>query len=153
MIMKKDGKLFLIISVSFFAVLLDQLAKFVLSKNLELHQSIELLPFLKITLIHNTGAAFGLFNGFQLVSILVALIIIIAVIYYFDRIPKKDRLFQTSIALILGGTLGNLIDRLIFRYVIDFIDFGFWPAFNIADSAISIGAILLIVCLFWRNKK
>lgn len=150
--MKKDGKIKLISSISLLIIVLDQLTKYIISKSLTLNQSIELLPFLKLTLIHNTGAAFGLFRGMQWLSVLFALLVTAIIIYYLNKIPEKDKLLQTSIALILGGAIGNLIDRMLFGYVIDFIDMVFWPAFNIADSAISIGAVLLVIS-FLRTKK
>ena len=148
--MKKYGKLKLIGSVSLLIVILDQLTKYLVSKNIT--QSITLLPFLKISYVQNTGVAFGLFKGFQWLSVLFALIVIGIVIHYSDKILKKDKFLQVSIALMLGGAIGNLIDRLFLGYVIDFIDIVFWPAFNIADSAISIGAVLLIIHLLIKEK-
>ena len=151
--MKKDGKAKFIITISLWVILTDQLTKYIIAKSLAVNQSIAVAPFLKISHIHNIGAAFGLFRGLQLLFVAFALLVIIATIYYFDKIPEKDKFLQGAIALILGGAIGNLIDRILWGYVIDFIDFIFWPAFNVADSAITVGAIIFALYLFRSQKK
>ncbi len=125
-----------------FILFLDQLTKFIVTKELTVGQSIPFLEgILHFTLIHNRGAAFGILKGqvpfFILTSgIAVALIAI-------NLKKNKRALYSLSLSLILAGALGNLIDRLFLGYVVDFIDFRIWPVFNIADSAITVGAILL----------
>ena len=109
--------------------------------------------FFSITHIRNTGAAFGLFPGHSPLLAVVALLSIIlllayALIIYRRYPPFYNRLGGVALGLILGGATGNLIDRLRFGEVTDFIDFTVWPAFNIADSALSIGAIMTIYLLF-----
>ena len=100
-----------------------------------------------MTHIHNSGAAFGLFQGYSFTLTIIALVGIALLLVYafviYRRVPFLDNVpNRVALGLILGGTIGNLIDRLRFGYVTDFIDFNLWPAFNIADSAITVGAIL-----------
>lgn len=119
---------------------------------LTLHQRVEILPFFNLTLIHNPGAAFGLFaNGGELRHwfFLVVTIGLSGVIAVWLATGTRDKpLLAGALTLVLGGALGNLIDRIRFGYVIDFLDFHafgwHWPAFNVADAAITCGALLLI---------
>lgn len=110
-----------------------------------------------LTLIKNTGAAFGLFRGQAVIFILISAAAIIFVGFYFIKKRKimplspLEKSFLTGLALILGGAAGNLIDRLRFGYVIDFIDLRFWPVFNVADSCITIGAVILFFVII-RSK-
>jgi len=117
---------------------------------MELHQSIPLIKnILHLTYIQNTGAGFGILKGWNLILIFISLIIIGIILYNFDKIIKEKSI-HIPVALILGGAFGNLIDRILLGHVIDFIDFRIWPAFNVADSAITIGALWLIV-YFWKK--
>ncbi len=142
-------KHFLFFSISFIILIADQLSKYFISTYT---YSADLL-ILKIHFIKNFGIGFGLLNYPSVKFFLIALIavIIIGILYYYCRYKKNHKLFIIPLALILGGALGNLLDRVMYGFVIDFIDFGFWPAFNIADSAVTVGVILLIV-YFIRNK-
>lgn len=132
---------------------LDQLTKYVAAGYLARHGELALIPFLNLALVHNTGAAFGIFSqagGWQNVFfIVVALIACVAILWMVWRLERKDLLLVSGLMLILGGAAGNLIDRLVHGYVIDFIDVYYrawhWPAFNIADSAITIGAVILAI--------
>ena len=132
---------------------LDQLTKYVAADYLARHGELALVPFLNLALVHNTGAAFGIFSqagGWQNVFfIVVALIACVAILWMVWRLERKDLLLVSGLMLILGGAAGNLIDRLVHGYVIDFIDVYYgawhWPAFNIADSAITIGAVILAI--------
>ncbi len=128
--MKKNLRNFILITISI--IILDQLTKY----------------FIPAT-VKNTAAAFGILPGQQGFLIIFSFIFIAGVIYFYPRIPKT-KFPQVMMALILGGAIGNLIDRLLLGFVRDFIDVGFWPAFNIADSAITIGAIGLII-YFWKK--
>jgi signal peptidase II len=122
---------------------LDQITKLLISRYLPLHSSLPILDgFFYLTLVHNSGAAFGIFKN-QIVLFIITSIISIILIYINLKREKKNNIYSISLALILSGALGNLIDRLRFGYVIDFFDFRIWPVFNVADSAITIGAILL----------
>ncbi len=126
----------------------DQLSKTWIRANLHTGQSVFDIGFLRITNIHNTGAAFGLFQHQQLALTLIACIgipaVIIAALLSRRFLPFLDNtLGRVALGLVLGGTIGNLIDRLRFGYVTDFIDFRIWPTFNVADSAITIGIIFI----------
>ncbi|MFH1414278.1 MAG: signal peptidase II [Candidatus Omnitrophota bacterium] len=124
-------------------LLLDQSTKLLIIKNFVHHES---LPVLKgifhITLTHNTGAAFGILKN-QVPLFIFTSLFAVFLIYANIRKNKEGRFYSLALSLILGGALGNLVDRVRLGYVIDFLDFRIWPVFNIADSAITIGAILL----------
>ena len=99
--------------------------------------------FFHFTFITNTGAAFGILKNQQLALIFFSIFVIGVICYYNEEILKKTS-DSVLVAALLGGTLGNLIDRIAYGFVIDFLDFQFWPAFNMADSAITISVIGLI---------
>ncbi len=137
-------------------VLLDQLSKFWATASLRLYESLDWLPFLSMTLMHNEGAAFSMLSeqdGWQrwfLSLLAVGLSFLISI--WIVRLPQQAHWQGAALALILGGAMGNLIDRLRFGYVVDFIDVHWhswhWPAFNLADSAISVGAVILVLAGF-----
>ena len=132
----------------------DQLTKFWIRSNLAFGQSIPDHGFFKITHVHNSGAAFGIFPGQSFLLTIIAaagiLLLLIYIIFINRRFPYLDNLpGRLAVGLILGGTIGNLIDRLRFGYVTDFISVGIWPDFNIADSSVTVGAIT-IACLLLR---
>ncbi len=123
----------------------DQLTKLLVIQNLLLNQSVPLIKgIFHLTLIRNRGAAFGILKNQAPLFIFIS---IFAVILIYSALRnnkhKKYSFYNISLALILSGALGNLIDRLRLGYVIDFLDFRIWPVFNVADSAITVGAILL----------
>jgi len=132
-----------VISLSIF--FLDQLSKIIVGKNLSLNQSVPMIKgVFYLTLIHNRGAAFGILkNQAQLFILTTILAIIFILIILKKNRGKKHPIYNISLSCILGGALGNFIDRLTSGYVIDFLDFRVWPVFNVADSAITVGAILL----------
>lgn len=143
-----------ILYIVFSVIILDQLSKLLILQNLNLNQSIEIFEgFFYLTLVHNTGAAFSILKDQAFLFIAISIIAIIAILFYMHK--KQERVFlkDLSLALILGGACGNLIDRVRFGYVVDFLDFRIWPVFNIADSAITIGALLLIISLLIDSKK
>lgn len=120
-------------------------------------QSIFEAGFFRLTHVHNTGAAFGLFQGqsFQLTIVaIIGVIAILAYAFFFSRRFSflENRLGKLALGLVLGGTAGNLVDRLRLGYVTDFIDVAIWPTFNIADSAIVVGVILLAYSLFSLSR-
>lgn len=124
---------------------LDQFTKFLVISRLSLNQSVPVLRgILHITRVHNRGAAFGILKD-QLGLFILASLFAIALIYSNLKNTgfKKEPVYSASLSLILAGAVGNLIDRLRLGYVVDFIDFRIWPVFNVADSAITVGAILL----------
>ncbi len=116
-------------------VILDQLSKFYF-----INRNIKIFSFFSLTFVKNTGVSFGLFKGYNLIFILLTLLVIATIIYNYKKYPKSYLAFN----LILAGAIGNLIDRIFRGFVIDFIDFNFWPVFNLADSLIVIGALILI---------
>jgi len=127
----------------------DQLSKIWIRANLAIGQSLFEAGFFRITHVHNTGAAFGLFRGQSASLTVVALVGIGVLLFYaflvYRHFPLlNNKLNRLALGLVFGGTIGNLIDRLRFGYVTDFIDFGFWPAFNIADSAITVGVLIFV---------
>jgi signal peptidase II len=135
----------------------DQVTKTLVAQNLALYESWEPIPTIgrifKITHILNTGAAFGLFpqggNFFMIVAIIVAF----AIVYYVSFYPAMPGLVQTSLGLQLGGAVGNLWDRIQHGSVIDFVDIGFWPIFNIADISIVLGVLILAFWLWQEEEK
>jgi signal peptidase II len=136
-------------------VALDQLTKMLVDRFMSLHESHLLIDgVLRLTYVQNRGAAFGILSEADLPyqSLLFAVVslgALGAIAAYAWRLPARSRLPQTALALIMGGALGNLLDRARLGYVIDFVDAYWgvhhWPAFNVADSAISIGVVLLVI--------
>ena len=134
-------------------LVLDQASKLIALQSLPPHGGIELLPFLNLTLVYNTGAAFGFLSnagGWQhLLFTGVAAVVSIAILVMVRRLGPKDIQVVIALMLVLGGALGNVADRLRLGHVVDFIDVYYrawhWPAFNVADSAITIGAVLLVL--------
>ena len=112
-------------------------------------RSIDLMgDWLRLVYIRNTGVAFGLFSGFPLLFTFVTMLVTAAVVVAFVRyLPNESRWIQTSIGLIVGGAIGNIIDRLRFGYVVDFVSVGWWPIFNIADSGVSVGVTMMTLYL------
>lgn len=146
----KNKKALFIFLITLFIVLLDKLLKYIISEYMLPSKSIPIIQnILHITYIQNTGAGFGILKGQNIFLIFVSLVIIGIILFYFDRVVKEKPI-HIPIALVLGGAIGNLVDRIFLGYVIDFIDFRIWPAFNIADSCITIGALWLIVYL-WKK--
>lgn len=140
--------IFLAIIISVCVFIIDRLTKTYFSDLLSLHESLPIIPkVLDMTLVHNTGIAFGLFKDQGAVFIVIPIVAIILLVFNIYFYKKNDlalnRIYVAGFSLILGGAFGNLVDRIQYGYVIDFIDFHVWPVFNIADSAISIGAVLI----------
>ena len=133
-------------------VVADQLSKLWIRSNLAIGESLFEVGFFCLTRVHNSGAAFGLWQGQSFLLTIIASVGVIALLLYalffHHKLPfLGNRLGKLALGLVLGGTAGNLIDRIYLGYVTDFIDFNFWPAFNIADSAIVVGTIILAYSL------
>lgn len=137
-------------------LLLDQATKRIVDQGMALYETIPLIPMFQLTYLRNQGAAFSFLSGaggwqrwFFIALALAASIFILTVL---KKLPKHRTVEACAWALVLGGALGNLIDRIIFGYVIDFLDVFYggwhWPAFNVADSAITVGVILLLIDSF-----
>jgi len=135
--------------VAFVVFILDRISKFFVQKNIPLHSSIDFKLF-SFTHVTNTGTLFGLLKNASWFFILFAIAVSVFLIVKYTTFPSK---LQPVLGLILGGALGNLYDRIAYGAVIDFLDFHFWPAFNIADSAIVIAVVLLLVHEYVLQKR
>ncbi|KPJ68452.1 hypothetical protein AMJ44_06460 [candidate division WOR-1 bacterium DG_54_3] len=135
-------------------LIIDQVLKSLVHQSMSLGQSIPLLDgIIKLTYVRNTGAAFSLFVGFSPYLLVIGVIVALAVIYFHYKIPARNYYLQTGLAFILGGSLGNLVDRIFRSYVIDYLDVTVWPVFNFADIMINAGVILIAFKLFAERKK
>jgi signal peptidase II len=161
LILKKYMMKILWFSLSFCVIILDQITKLWINNHFQLYDSQAIFPSLNLTLLYNPGVAFSFLadaGGWQRWFFTgLSSIISIFLITWIIRLDARQRWLSCAIALILGGAIGNLIDRVVYGYVIDFIDVYYrhwhWPAFNVADSAISVGAVMLFIDLFWENQK
>ena len=141
-------------------IVLDQASKWVMMSWLSLYETVAVIPFFNLTMAHNTGAAFSFLaqaGGWQRWFFVgLSVLISIGLLIWLTKLAKTN-MEAISVSLILGGAIGNVIDRIYFGYVIDFLDVYYgthhWPAFNIADSAIVIGAGLLIIDSFRSESK
>ncbi len=146
--------------LSLAVIALDQVTKFLATRFLDLYERVEVLPVLDFTLLHNTGAAFSMLadaSGWQRgFFVTLGIVVSLSLIVWLWRLPRGERLLPIALALIVGGAIGNVIDRVAHGYVIDFIHAhwgaAYFPAFNIADSAISIGAVLLLLDAFREHR-
>lgn len=133
-------------------ILLDQATKWIAERALVLYAPVEVTPFFNLTLVYNPGAAFSFLgdaSGWQRwFFVLVAIGASIFIVWWLRNLHHRERWTAASLALILGGALGNVIDRLLHGHVVDFLDVHWagyhWPAFNVADSAITVGAVILV---------
>lgn len=147
--------------LSVVVIFADQLTKVVMNNWLNLYETVALTPFLNLTLAYNSGAAFSFLagaGGWQRWFFTVLAIVIVSVLLvWLNRLKQHVNTEAIAISLIIGGAIGNVIDRVLYGHVIDFIDVYVgsyhWPAFNIADSAIFIGAALLIIDSFRKPVK
>ncbi len=141
-------------------LVIDQGTKYWVANSMALHQSFDILPFFSITYAQNPGAAFSFLADqpgwqrwfFTLIAVVASAVFLV----WLKRTPKTQPLLAVALACMLSGALGNLIDRVLFGYVIDFLDFYIgsyhWPTFNIADSVIFIGAVLMVIDSFKQNN-
>jgi len=142
-------------------LIIDQVTKHMVAGSMELYQSIDVLPFFNITYAQNTGAAFSFLadqGGWQRwFFTAIAAIASVVFLVWLKRTPVNQPMLAAALACMLSGALGNLIDRALFGYVIDFLDFYYagyhWPTFNVADSIIFVGAALMIVDSFKHDNK
>jgi len=141
-------------------VALDQLSKGLASSSLIPYRPLTVLPVLDMTLVHNTGAAFSFLSsaaGWQRWFFIgLTLAVSVGLVVWIKRLRPEDKWMAGALAMVLGGALGNLVDRIRFGRVTDFLDFHWhgwhWPAFNLADSAITIGVVVLIL-FSWRGEE
>ncbi|AKS42679.1 signal peptidase II [Wenzhouxiangella marina] len=149
----RPGKYGLWLALAALVALLDLWTKHLATEQLVLYRPVPITDWLNFTLAHNEGAAFSFLAGaggwqrwfFSSVAVLISIILLI----WLWRLPNRSRLLPVAIVLVLGGAIGNLVDRIRYGYVVDFIDVHYqgwhWPAFNLADSAIVLGVILLLI--------
>ncbi len=135
---------------------IDQLIKILIVNNVQLNENINVLgDVFKITHVRNDGVAFGMFSGMQWLFIVLTVLMLTAIIIYMFKKRPDSKLFYITVALIVGGGIGNLIDRICYHYVVDYLSLSFFkPVCNFADYCITIGVILLAVyLLFFADKK
>ena len=146
----------MIIILTIVFLIIDVISKLVISNLFDVNDSIMVIKnFFYITYVRNTGAAWSIFSGKTLGLIIISLIIILFIIYYIYKNKPRYKIEKIGYSMILGGALGNLYDRVIYGYVIDYLDFyilGYsYPIFNLADSFIFVGVVLIIIYT-WRCK-
>ena len=147
--------------LSLMVVLLDQASKQLIVASFMLYENQEILPVFNLTLVYNKGAAFSFLSdqsGWQRWFLAgVAAVVTLVMILWLRGLKQHERLTAMALGLIIGGAVGNLIDRVLFGHVIDFLDFHFgqhhWPAFNVADSAISIGVAIMLYEILFGPKE
>ena len=155
------GKYYLLLAVAVLVVIIDQVSKYIIVAHIGLYESITVIPgFFNIVHVQNPGAAFGLFSQqapmIRNIVLIGASVIAMGVIFYlFYQTPATYPLLSAGFALILGGAAGNMIDRLRWGKVVDFLDLYIgsfhWPAFNVADSAISVGMVVFAYYVIFRK--
>ena len=147
---------FLLPGVAIFTLVIDQVSKRAVVDSLKLGESwnpvAALERWVSLTYVTNTGAAFGLFPDHGGIFMVIALVVIVTIIFYYRYLPGEQWLVRASLGLQLGGAMGNLLDRLQHGHVVDFIDFKVWPVFNVADSSIFVGVVILAFYL-WRDSE
>ncbi len=154
--MRKKWKVFVIIMLSIIS--LDQLSKAIISKTMYLGQSLQVIEnILRIVYVRNPNAAFGIPVGSPLFMVILTSIATILLLLYFVRLKAEGTLIYIGLVLIIGGALGNLIDRLRMGQVVDFIEIGVrnfkWPVFNLADSSVTIGIVIILWVWIFAGKK
>jgi signal peptidase II len=150
------GGLFLIIAA--LVIALDQITKLWVRSQLGLYESVPVIGCLSLTHVRNTGSAFGLFANQAFLLTLVAIVGLVTIMLFYRYLSRSSILGISALGLVFGGAVGNLIDRLRFGYVTDFVDVRLWrdfhwPAFNVADSAITVGSIMLAIFIFFTIRK
>jgi signal peptidase II len=143
-------------------LLLDQVTKAWVVANLPAYRPVNVIPWLapilSFTSVENTGVAFGLFPGLGSLFTLLALVVVIGIFFFMRTLPASDLWVHLSLGLVTGGALGNVLDRFLRGYVVDFLDVNFWPlatwpVFNLADSAIVVGVFILLVDSFLAEPE
>lgn len=142
--------------ISFLVVVIDQLLKFMMIKTLVYSESVPIIKgFFSLTLVYNTGAAFGILRGKQNLFLILPILTIGLILILYIKSKERQKIL-VPLGLLLGGTIGNLVDRLRYGFVVDFFDLYFrswhWPAFNIADASICFGVLLLFLQVVSKNR-
>src|SRR5690625_4833159 len=146
--------------IALIVIAIDQISKYIVIQKMELYESIPIIKnFFYLTSHRNSGAAWGILQDQMMFFYIITVIVVIGIIYFMHVHAKNDKFLLLSFSLILGGAIGNFIDRLLRKEVVDFLDIYIftydYPIFNIADSALVIGAIMTMIAMFLdeRNKK
>jgi len=135
-------------------LIIDQGTKYIVKTSMTLYESIPIIPnIFHLTYIENPGAAFGLLANQRVFFIVITTIILVAVIYFYYQLKTGHFLLRIALGMVVGGAIGNLIDRLRMGVVTDFFDFRIWPVFNIADSAIVLGMIYISYQLLFHGEE
>lgn len=137
-------------------LLLDQLSKWGIASQLALHEEISVIPgFFTITYVQNTGSAWSMLEGQMLFFYIVSVLALICMLYFYRSSAKDDVLTRYGLVLMMAGTAGNFIDRILFQHVRDFLAFRIFgydfPVFNIADTALCIGVLLILLVVCWES--
>lgn len=112
-----------------------------------------LIPYARLVHISNAGAAFGMLPRLRDIFTILSIVVVIAILYYFPKVPRNDWMLRLAMGLEFGGALGNLADRLTQGYVTDFVSIGRFPVFNVADASISLGVVIMVLSLWSREKE
>ncbi|MBR3119466.1 signal peptidase II [Oceanobacillus profundus] len=144
--------------IALFIIGIDQLTKWIIVSTMELGERITVIEnFFYITSHRNSGAAWGILQGQMLFFYIVTAVVVIGIIYYMQKFAKNDTLLAIGLSFVLGGAIGNFIDRLFHQEVVDFADFYIFnynfPIFNVADSALTIGVIIVIIATIMDERK
>lgn len=136
---------------------LDQYTKYLVQTNLAIGETWSpwawLAPYARIIYWKNTGVAFGMFKSLGPVAAALAVVISVAIIYYFPRVPREDWALRLALILQLGGAIGNLIDRIRLGFVVDFVSVGNFAIFNVADSCITVSVVVLMLGILLQEKR
>lgn len=147
-----------IVTIAAVIVVLDQWTKWLVRTNISPGESwlpdslLWLSPYARIVHWYNRGAAFGMFQQGNMVFTVLAFVVIGAILYYYPQISRVDWPLRLAMSMQLGGALGNLIDRLTIGHVTDFISVGTFPVFNVADSSITVGCVVLLLGVWWQER-
>ena len=142
-----------LVAVAVVAVIGDQVTKHVVTSTLSLDDSIHVIGPLSIHHVQNSGIAFGLFSQATAVVTVVTAIVVLWMVVYFARSGARHPVLPAALGLLIGGSLSNLVDRIRLHHVTDFIDLRYWPAFNLADSFIVVGVVILLVALLGADRS
>lgn len=148
---------FVLLSLAGFVIAVDQITKAIVRSNLAVGEIWApwpwLIPYARIVHWTNTGAAFGMFQHLGGLFTILALIVSVAILYYFPQVPSTDWALRLALGLQLGGAVGNVIDRLTIGSVTDFISVGNFAVFNVADASVSIGAAVLVIAMWLKERS
>lgn len=139
-------------------IAIDQISKWIIIQTMDVYDQISIIDgFFRITSHRNKGAAWGILQNQMMFFYIITIIVVIGIVYYMEKHAKQHKLLGVALSFILGGALGNFIDRLIHKEVVDFLDFNIfgyeYPIFNFADSFLVIGVILVVIFTFYDERK